>query len=250
MIVREDQGAVAVVRLAHGKVSALDLELCDALVETLAGIGAGDRRAVVITGTGAAFSAGVDLFRVTGGGEAYVREFLPRMDALFRAVLTFPKPVVAAVNGHAIAGGCILAAACDHRIMARGNGRIGIPELLVGVPFPALPLSIVRARVPASAIRRLVNSGDTVLPDEALALGLVDEMCDADDLPAQALAVATALAAIPAVSFALTKQAFVQPVLDQVASLAGVDAGVARAWADPAVHAAIAAYLERTVRRK
>ena len=250
MIVRDDRGSIAVVRLAHGRVSALDAELCDALVAELADVREGEARALVITGTGSAFSAGVDLFRVTGGGEAYVRAFLPRMDALFRSVLTFPKPVVAAVNGHAIAGGCILAAACDHRVMARGNGRIGVPELQVGVPFPALPLAIVESRVAPTAIRALVFTGRTLLADEALDVGLVDEIGDADALLSQACAVAESLAAIPRVSFALTKRAFVQPVLDRVAALADVDADVARAWSDPVIHAAIAAYLERTVGRK
>lgn len=250
MIAREDRGAIAVIRLAHGKVSALDLELCSALTAELARARATGARAIVLTGTGSAFSAGVDLFRVTRGGAEYVREFLPRMDALFRAVLTAPLPVVAAVNGHAIAGGAILAAACDHRVMAAGTGRIGVPELLVGVPFPALPLSIVLARVAPSAARGLVLSGRTVLPDAALGAGLVDEVCESEALLDRAVAVAESLAAIPAVSFALTKRAFVQPVLDQVAALADVDADVARAWSDPAVHAAIAAYLERTVGRK
>ena len=75
------------------------------------------------------------------------------MEAFFQTLLTFPKPAVAAVNGHAIAGGCIIAAACDHRVMADGTGRIGVPELMVGVPFPSLPLEIVGSRVPASVFR-------------------------------------------------------------------------------------------------
>ena len=93
--------------------------------------------------------------------------------------MTFPKPMVAAINGHAIAGGCILAAACDHRIMVEGNGRIGIPELAVGVPFPALPLQIMSARLADGALRDLVFTGRTVQIDEAMALGLIDEKCPA-----------------------------------------------------------------------
>ena len=98
-------------------------------------------KAVIVTGSGSSFSAGVDLFRVIKDGPEYGRRFLPVLDDFLRAALTLPKPMVAAINGHAIAGGCILAAACDHRIMTEGNGRIGIPELAVGVPFPALPLA-------------------------------------------------------------------------------------------------------------
>jgi enoyl-CoA hydratase len=250
VVTREDRGSIAVVRMAHGKVSALDVELCDALVAEIGRVRDSEARALVITGTGSSFSAGVDLFRVMAGGEAYVRAFLPRMDALFHDVLTFPKPVIAAVNGHAIAGGCVLAAACDHRVMARGNGRIGIPELLVGVPFPALPLAIVSDRVARASARSLVYRGATMLAEEALDVGLVDEIGDLDSLLSQACAVAESFAEIPAVSFALTKRALVQPVLDRVRALADVDADVARAWADPVIHGAIATYLERTVRRK
>jgi enoyl-CoA hydratase len=77
----------------------------------------------------------------------------------------------------AIAGGCIVAAACDHRIMTEGNGRIGIPELAVGVPFPALPLQIMAARVPDASLRDLIFTGRTVQIDEARAMGLIDEKC-------------------------------------------------------------------------
>ena len=86
--------------------------------------------------------------------------------------------MIAAINGHAIAGGCILAAACDHRIMTEGNGRIGIPELAVGVPFPALPLADHGRRAsPMVRLRDLVFTGRTVLIDEAKAMGLIDEKC-------------------------------------------------------------------------
>ena len=105
-------------------------------------------KAVILTGTGSSFSAGVDLFRVVKDGPEYGRRVLPRARRLLRAALTLPKPMIAAINGHAIAGGCILAACCDHRIMVEGTGRIGIPELAVGVPFPALPLQIMAARLP------------------------------------------------------------------------------------------------------
>jgi enoyl-CoA hydratase len=250
VVIREDRGAVAVIRLAHGKVHALDAEFCDALVAELARVRGGAARALVITGTGSTFSAGVDLFRITSGGEDYVRAFLPRMDALFREVLTFPRPVVAAINGHAIAGGCVLAAACDHRVMARGNGRIGVPELLVGVPFPALALTIVSDRIARASARSIVYRGETMLAEDALDVGLIDEIGDAESLMSQACAVAESFAEIPPVAFSLTKRALVQPVLDRVAALAEIDDDVSRAWSDPAIHQAVAAYLERTVRRK
>ena len=113
MVVREDRNGIRILRLNHGKVSALDIELGDALSAEFKAAADPTVRAVVLIGTGSAFSAGVDLYRVIKDGPEYGRRFLPVLDRMLRDALTFPKPVVAAVNGHAIAGGCILAACCD-----------------------------------------------------------------------------------------------------------------------------------------
>src|SRR4051794_27587744 len=155
MIERTSDDGILTLRLAHGKASALDVELLDALLRELDGA-AEQARALLLTGTGSIFSAGVDLFRLTRDGSDYVRRFLPLLSRCLRALFAFPRPVVAAVNGHAIAGGCILALASDIRLMAEGGGRIGVPELLVGVPFPAAALEIVRFAVPPDKVQSLV----------------------------------------------------------------------------------------------
>ena len=120
------RGNIAICRVAHGKANAFDIELCGGIMAALEACRDSSDAAVVITGQGRMFSAGVDLVRLVDDGPDYVRAFLPALTAAFEAVFAFPKPVVAAVNGHAIAGGCILACAADHRLMARGSGRIGI----------------------------------------------------------------------------------------------------------------------------
>jgi enoyl-CoA hydratase len=204
---------------------------------------------VILTGTGSSFSAGVDLFRVIKDGPDYGRRFLPVLDDFLRAALTCPKPIVAAINGHAIAGGCILAAACDRRIMTEGNGRIGIPELAVGVPFPALPLQIMAARMPDAQLRDLVFTGRTVQIDEAKAIGLIDEKCPAGMLLDRATEVATQLASIPAGAFALTKEAFYSPILERTQQLADLNARVVEAWMQPHTYDTIRAYLDRTIRK-
>ena len=250
MIGREDRDGIRVLRLAHGKVSAIDIELAEAFIAELELAICASVRAVVVTGTGSSFSAGVDLFRLVKEGPGYIGRFLPVLDAMLRDTLRFPMPLVAAVNGHAIAGGCILVAACDHRVMAEGHGRIGIPELAVGVPFPALPLQIMAARVPDRTLRDLVFTGRTVQVEEALHLGLVDERCAAGALLDRAIAVANQLAAIPAGAFALTKEAFVTPVLERTRQLADLNARVEAAWVQPLTHDTIRTYLERTVGKK
>jgi enoyl-CoA hydratase len=249
VIERKDVDGVRVLKLAHGKVSAIDIELGEAILAELKAAMDPAVKAVIVTGSGSSFSAGVDLFRVLKDGPEYGRRFLPLLDEFLRATLTFPKPLVAAVNGHAIAGGCILAAACDHRIMVEGNGRIGIPELAVGVPFPALPLQIMAARVSDGPLRDLVFTGRTVQVDEAKTLGLVDEKCPAGMLMDRATEVAQKLVAIPAGAFALTKEVFYSPILARTAQLADLNARVVDAWMQQHTYDTIRAYLEKTIRK-
>src|SRR6266508_4375168 len=167
MIERTESHGIVTLRLAHGKAAALDVELLEALDRELRA--AEEAPAVVLTGSGSIFCAGVDLFRLVDGGADYVRRFFPLLRDTMRRLFAMPRPVVAAANGHAIAGGAILVYACDLRLMAAGNGRIGTPELLVGVPFPAAALEIVRFAVPGDRLQQLVLTGRTLPADEALA---------------------------------------------------------------------------------
>src|SRR5688572_13408309 len=248
MIRRDRRGAVEVVHLAKPPVNAMDLELTQAIDQAFAELANSDARAVVLTGEGRSFSAGVDLLRLVREGAAYAREFVPAMEACFRRVFTFPKPVVAAINGHAIAGGCILAMASDQRVFARGTHTIGVPELVVGVPWPVLPLAIVRYALPDQRGAELVNSGRTIDPAEALAIGLVEELAAPEGLLAAALARAEHLAAIPSESFGMAKHLMRGPTLEQVErAQRELGAKIAAAWAAPETAERILAYMERTV---
>ena len=159
MIDIKTNAGIAVLTLTHGKANALDIEFCEAMAEQFMALRQSDAKAVVITGQGKIFSAGVDLKRLSEGGADYIRKFLPALHKLYDAVFYHPKPVVAAINGHAIAGGAVLAACADRRIMARESGRIGVTELLVGVPFPALAFEIVRFAVLPRYLPELTLSG-------------------------------------------------------------------------------------------
>jgi enoyl-CoA hydratase len=110
-------------------------------------------------------------------GADYIRRFLPMLHRMYEAVFFHPKPLVAAINGHAIAGGCVLACCADRRIMARSGGRMGITELLVGVPFPALAFEIVRFAVPGRNLPEFTYAGATYDVDASLARGWVDVAC-------------------------------------------------------------------------
>ena len=251
MIEREDTDDVVVLRLAYGKANALDYELCKAIVETLAALERDDTRPVIITGSGRIFSAGVDLFRVVNEGRDYLNDFLPMLLDAFQKLFEFPRPLVAAVNGHAIAGGCVVACACDYRLAAEGAGRIGVPELLVGVPFPTIALEILRFSVGNAHLQTAVFTGGTFASKDALRMGFVDELVDEDDLVARALERARHFATIPARSYALSKRQLHELVMTRVAARAPEDDEAVRAvWMDPETLDNINGYLERTFGKK
>jgi len=248
MIHREDQGSTTILRIEHGKVNALDLELVEALAGEIAATARAAAGAIVLTGTGGTFSAGVDLFRVLDGGGEYIRRFLPRLEQLFRDLFLHPRPVVAAVNGHAIAGGCLLACACDRRLIAAGGARVGVPELRVGVPFPATAFEVLRFATGDRDLERVAYTGTTFAPDEAKTHGLVDEVVPVTELLERAVHVAGEMAAIPADAFRLAKQQARAPALERCGKL-GPDfsARVLETWMSPTSTDAIRSYLERTL---
>jgi enoyl-CoA hydratase len=232
MIERSEVDGVAVVRLAHGKVNALDLELLAAITATFAELDAGPSRAIVLTGTGRAFSAGVDLRRTVAEGADYVRAFLPALSEAFLAVFEAGKPVVAAVNGHAIAGGAILASACDRRVMGP-DGRFGVTELRVGVPFPPTALELLGYAIGERAARDAVFAADTVDAPEALRRGYVDALVtSADEVVATAVAAAGRLAEeVPPDTYRFTKGQAHEPVRERLARLRPVqDPQVEALW--------------------
>jgi enoyl-CoA hydratase len=249
MIERSQHEGILTLRLAHGKASAIDVELLEALLRELDGV-AEDVRALILTGTGSIFSAGVDLFRLADGGADYARRFLPLLSRCLRALFAFPRPVVAAANGHAIAGGCVLVLAADAGLMAAGAGRIGLPELLVGVPFPAAALEVVRFVVPRDKVQSLVYTGRTLSPQEALAAGLLDEVVPPENLMARAQEVARQLAQIPPQVYRLTKESLRADALERMDQASEQqDRAAVDVWSAAETHARVREYVRRTVRK-
>ena len=234
----EERGEVAIMRLQHGKVNALDLELLLAITEAMRAVD--QARAVVITGSGSVFSAGVDLQRIVAGGPSYVRAFLPALSDSFMAIFDHPGPVVAAVNGHAIAGGCVIAAACDVRLMAQGT--IGLAELSVGVPFPPAAMEIMRHAV-GPAIGHLVLTAALLDPAQAQSIGLIQHVCTAEVLLESAVDRARQMARTPAGVFSVSKRQLQQPARDRIAARSGEEEAVAEMWSSERTRDAIALYL-------
>ncbi|MEA2617377.1 MAG: enoyl-CoA hydratase [Chloroflexota bacterium] len=244
MIRVERRDGVAVVHLEHGKVNALDLELLRAATATVRDLSSAS--AVVLTGRGTTFSAGVDLGRVLDGSPGYAAELIPAIGDAALALFDHPRPVVAAINGHAIAGGCVLAVACDLRLMS--GGRIGVTELLVGVPFPTVPLEIVR-HAAGTATDELVLTGRLLDPEAARECGLVHQMVATDGLLDEAVRRAGELARIPGDVYAATKAQLHRPTRERIAAGAADDERVRASWQSPEVLAAMRRFLGSLDRR-
>ena len=249
MIELNYEGNIALLRLAHGKANALDTKLMLELTDALGQVERSDAGALVLTASGSVFSAGVDLFQLMNGGRAYIAEFLPRMSEGFRALFEFSKPAVAAVNGHAIAGGMILACACDYRVMAEG-ARIGIPELRVGVPFPLTALEIVRYALRPDLAQEAILFGKVLDAKAAVAAGYVHEVVAPEEVLSRALARALELAAAPGASFRKAKQDLRRPTVELLdRTQATSDRDLVDAWASPTVQNAIRSYVEKTIKK-
>ena len=217
MLTIEGPGADGVVTatLDRPPANALTREFFVELEALLARLAGDATRALVSPGTGRFFSAGLDLFQVFAADAAGFADFTRHFDAGFAALFAFPKPVVAAVNGHAVAGGAVLAACADFHLVADGGGRIGLTEIQVGVPFPASILEIVRHACDGPALREVVYHGRTYLPAEACQRRLADEVVPAAELPSRARALAASATREP-VAFAEIKRALRAEVLARI----------------------------------
>ena len=222
--------------------NALSRELMEHLIAALRAAGG---RPLLLSGAGGAFCAGLNLKQVAGLDRAQMTEFLQLLDALVDALYEYPGPSVACVNGHAIAGGCVLALCCDWRVAADDAAlRIGLNEVALGLEFPPKILALARDRVPRLHHERVLLEAGLHDPHTARALGLIDAVA-ADPLAAARAALA-GLAAAPAATYTATKRALRAGVLAlSDAQRAYFEAHIVPAWVTPDTKARIRARLER-----
>ncbi|HEV2924191.1 MAG TPA: enoyl-CoA hydratase/isomerase family protein [Solirubrobacteraceae bacterium] len=189
---------MAVLRLARPPVNALDLELVQAISSGVTDAVESGARALVVTAAGSCFSAGIDMKVAPTYDAGQRRESVEAINTMVAVICSAPLPVVAAVNGHAFGGGLVIALACDLRVAAKGDYKLALNEVAAGVPFPPGPLALVRAELDPSVVRDLCLTGRSVGPEEALALRLLDEIVEAQELLRRARERVLELAAFPA----------------------------------------------------
>lgn len=220
----ERQGAVAILRMQAGKANAINARFLELLGKLLDELSAAPPGALVLTGDARSFSAGLDLPSLIDLGTQELTDFIQKFSDTMLRVFTSPWPVVAAVNGHAIAGGCVLALQADQRLMAAGEARMGLNEVRLGIGLPAAVVETLRCQVAPKSLFAVAAEGGLFLPEEALGLGLVHEVVAPEQLLARALERATALAALPALAFAQVKASLRRPALAAIAQTASTDA--------------------------
>jgi len=202
-------------------------------------------RAVVLTGAGEFFSGGLDLRELPRNGES-IRLLLDLYRGSHLQLLTFPKPTIAMVNGHAIAGGLIMVLACDCRLGLAGDYRIGVNEVAIGAAFPRLAFEIIRLRLTHAQASELLLGAALYPASHALRLGVVDELLPPDSFEATVLTRAAHLGAFPREAYAHTKAALVAEAVARVeAETAEEAARPVAVWMMPESLAARAAQQEK-----
>lgn len=218
VLASDHPGGVRILTLNRPPANAINEDLLDDLCAALAAAGRSDAvRAVVLTGAGKFFGAGFDFSAPPRDGAATAR-----MNALYRdahvALLSFAKPTIAMVNGHAIAGGLVMALACDYRLGLDGDYRIGLNEIAVGASFPKAAFEIVRLRLVHARASELLLGAALYPASQALRLGVVDELFAADALESTVLRRAARMGAFPCDAYAHTKAALVAEALERIAA--------------------------------
>jgi enoyl-CoA hydratase len=201
----ERDGELAIVRMEAGKANSMSRDMLARLLELAIELDAGDARGVVLTGDGRSFCAGLALTTLIDLDRASMRGFIDGFSDAMTRWFRLGVPVVAAIDGHAIAGGCVLACQCDVRIAADGPARIGINEVQLGIGVPAVVLEPLRLLLPPASFVPVALEGKLFAPADALRVGLVDEVVAPAELLPRAIERARELAALPSAAFAQVK---------------------------------------------
>jgi len=214
----EHHGRVALVRLQHGVTNALSPKLIHGLEAVFRRVKEDDAvNGLVLTGSNEKFfSIGFDIPELFEMNKDDFRGFYRLFNQTCLELFTLPKPTVAAITGHAIAGGCILALCCDYRYIAKGQKLMGLNEVRLGLPVPYLPDRLLHFLVGFRRAREIMDSGDFYPADKALEIGIADKMLPVADVVKAAVEHADTLGSLPKAGYGMIKQNRVEVVVEAV----------------------------------
>jgi len=241
-----DHDAVLELRMVYPPVNALRKELLCALREAVAQAPEQGARALVISGLPGYFSAGLDVPHLLGLPSAEVETTFAELLSLMRVLGTSSIPVAAAVTGHSPAGGAVIALFCDYRVMARGNYRIGLNEVQVGLPMPPVIHAALARLVGPRVAERLCVEATLVDADEAARLGMVDETAEPEHVVARAIDWCRKLTAFPSRAMSATRATARQDLVQLLdATDALLPGGLTEAWNNEETQATLRALVAR-----
>lgn len=204
----ESREKIAVLKLNRGVTNPVNLELVNQLARRLSKM----REDVNISGivltssNDKFFSIGFDIPDLFDHSKEEFRLFYHSFNQLCMDLYTFPKPIIAAITGHAIAAGCILALCCDYRLIAEGRKLMGLNEIKLGVPVPYPADCILRQLVGSRIAREMLDGGDFYEPQALLRMGMVDEIFPLEKVLDEALEKTGRLASLPPRAFQMIKR--------------------------------------------
>ena len=208
---------IATITLRRGKVNALNEPMVEEIGDSFRTLETDSEvKSIIFTGNGKFFSFGFDVPEFLRYAKRDFVRYLEKFTNLYTYLFQFPKPIVAALNGHTIAGGCVLATACDFRVMASGKGKIGLNEITFGAPFFAGSAEMLRFCVGSRNAQSILYSGAMYSAEEAFGLGLVDQVSSEDALAQDARKVAGELSEKDSSAFASIKRILRRPVAEEM----------------------------------
>ena len=218
MVSVDYRDTVAIVKLNRGVTNVLDMELVNELGQLLERIEHDSSVSALVLGSSndKFLSIGFDIPRLFELPRKDFSTFFSEFNRVCLSLYTLPKPTVAAITGHAVAGGCILALCCDYRFIAEGKKLMGLNEIKLGVPVPYLVDCVLRYTVGTRYAREIMDTGEFYGPEDSLRMGLVDEVLPVEEVMLKAVERAGLLGAWPREAFALIKRNRVEDIEQRV----------------------------------
>jgi 3,2-trans-enoyl-CoA isomerase len=251
MMLTIDHGAVRELRLQRPPANAFSPELIVALRQAIDTAPQDGARALVLSGARGRFSAGLDVPLLLTLDRPTVAGLWREFYALLAALACSAIPITAAITGHATAGGSVLPLFCDCRIAARGDWKLGLNEVQVGLPLPPVIFAGLRRLVGAHQAERLAVGGLLISPDEAIRIGLVDEVVQLDQVVSRAIAWSRGLLALPVDAMATTRRSARADLFELFSESFDLELDqVTAAWWSPEAQTTLRVLVDRLSRKK